>query len=78
MPSCLSTVYQLGATSDSGRGCSKVTVCTNQQFEFETERDHGEAVSRNRNPQPWGPTQAATTTCAQAATAILEVRGWSE
>ena len=30
------------------------------------------------DPQPGGPTQAATTTGAQAATAILEKRGWSE
>ena len=29
-------------------------------------------------PQPGGPKQAATTTGAQAATAILEKRGWSE
>ena len=61
-PSCLSMVYQLGAPSNAGRGCSNVTGCTNQQFEFETERDHGEAVSLNRKLQPWGPTQAATTT----------------
>ena len=50
MPGYLSTAYQWEATSVAGRWGSKVTGCTNQQFEFETGRGHGEAVSLTRNP----------------------------